>query len=57
VSFDAVRFNYFALDFLLDAEDQGDEQLTIGQYLAREGYSRAFFDDYLLVSVEAQDTE
>ena len=48
--FDVVRFNQFALDLI------GDDELphgatpgeSIGEYLAREGYSDAFRDDYLL---------
>lgn len=48
--FDVVRFNQFALDLI------GDDALphgiapgeSIGEYLAREGYSDAFRDDYLI---------
>jgi predicted NAD/FAD-binding protein len=45
--FDIVRFSLFALDILRD-EDEHDPWMTIGEYLEREGYSRAFRDDYLL---------
>jgi predicted NAD/FAD-binding protein len=61
--FDIIRFNQYALD-LLKAEEksedyvngngntngghQAEEQESIGQYLAREGYSDAFRDDYLI---------
>lgn len=43
--FDVMRFNMFALD-VLRAHDPTDE--TIGEYLDREGYSRAFRDNYLI---------
>jgi len=59
--FDIVRFNQFALDLLADDEEgvvtrlgssvESRKQLrdlTIGQYLEREGYSRSFRDDYLI---------
>ena len=58
--FDIVRFNQFALDLLIhDDQDSSDRRRnfsakrvdqneTIGTYLAREGYSDAFRDDYLL---------
>lgn len=57
--FDIVRFNQFALD-LLHTQDNDvssssrpsingvDGEETIGSYLACEGYSDAFRDDYLL---------
>lgn len=49
--FDILRFNQFALDLLL--EDEQDEKSaskteSIGAYLEREGYSDAFRDDYLI---------
>ena len=59
--FDIIRFNQFALDLLI--QDQEEEvhnhrsrtvpnhtasTESIGEYLAREGYSDAFRDDYLL---------
>ncbi|PVH84876.1 FAD/NAD(P)-binding domain-containing protein [Cadophora sp. DSE1049] len=47
--FDVVRFNQFALDVLIDADEQdtvtGSE--PIGMYLDRHGYSDAFRDGYL----------
>lgn len=59
--FDIIRFNQFALDLLADDEDdsiprlgssvQGrkySRDLTIGEYLEKEGYSQAFRDDYLI---------
>ncbi|KAM0555999.1 hypothetical protein ACHAPJ_005980 [Fusarium lateritium] len=59
--FDIVRFNQFALD-LLDHDDEDvsnievqnkplylvNKEVTIGEYLDREGYSQAFRDDYLI---------
>lgn len=45
--FDIVRFNIFALDLLSSPAAPSDE-LTIGEYLEREGYSDAFRDDYLI---------
>lgn len=59
--FDIIRFNQFALDILADEDEDGLERLgsplegrqraaemTIGQYLIREGYSQSFRDDYLI---------
>jgi predicted NAD/FAD-binding protein len=59
--FDIIRFNQFALDLLADDDEgvatrlgssvEGRKQLrdlTIGQYLEKEGYSRSFKDDYLI---------
>ncbi|KAI7230766.1 FAD/NAD(P)-binding domain-containing protein [Hortaea werneckii] len=59
--FDIVRFNQFALDLLADEDDDGIDRLgsppkyrkfaadmSIGEYLDREGYSQAFRDDYLI---------
>ncbi|KAF2446930.1 FAD/NAD(P)-binding domain-containing protein [Karstenula rhodostoma CBS 690.94] len=45
--FDIVRFNMFSLD-LLSSPAAPSNELTIGQYLEREGYSDAFRDDYLI---------
>ncbi|KAL1605415.1 hypothetical protein SLS60_004965 [Paraconiothyrium brasiliense] len=45
--FDIVRFNMFSLDLLSSPTAPSDE-LTIGEYLEREGYSDAFRDDYLI---------
>lgn len=57
--FDIVRFNQFALDLLsADSDDsrlgstpewrKNVRDLTIGEYLEREGYSTSFRDDYLI---------
>lgn len=58
--FDILRFNQFALDLLINEEDEQpvketdsilhsvDRTETIGEYLDREGYSDAFRDDYLI---------
>jgi len=59
--FDIIRFNQFALDLLADDKASGLERLgslrehrklakdiSIGEYLKREGYSQAFADDYLI---------
>ncbi|TVY31100.1 hypothetical protein LHYA1_G000090 [Lachnellula hyalina] len=59
--FDVIRFNQFALDLLATEERSEEfvngngngahhakEQESIGEYLAREGYSDAFRDDYLI---------
>lgn len=59
--FDIVRFNQFALDLLADDDEdalsrfgspvQGrkySRDMTIGEYLEREGYSKSFKDDYLI---------
>lgn len=45
--FDIIRFNQFALD-LLQNESHVSLNLSIGEYLAREGYSAAFRDNYLI---------
>ncbi|CAI6266266.1 unnamed protein product [Periconia digitata] len=45
--FDIVRFNLFSLD-LLSSPVKPSSDLTIGQYLEKEGYSDAFRDDYLI---------
>lgn len=59
--FDIVRFNQFALDILAEDDQDGIQRLgssrrarklatnmTIGEYLDREGYSQGFRDDYLI---------
>lgn len=48
--FDIVRFNQFALDLLsnVDGTIANDNEISIGDYLDREGYSAAFRDDYLI---------
>ncbi|EKG11131.1 Amine oxidase [Macrophomina phaseolina MS6] len=45
--FDIIRFNQFALDLLKD-DAHVDLDLSIGEYLDREGYSASFRDDYLI---------
>ncbi|KAH7075442.1 hypothetical protein BKA63DRAFT_511482 [Paraphoma chrysanthemicola] len=50
--FDIVRFNNFALDLLSASPDTPstsvNPEMSIGQYLEKEGYSDAFRDDYLI---------
>lgn len=46
---DIFRFHVFAKDLL--SEEGESEQLSIGEYLDREGYSQSFKEDYLLVSL------
>ncbi|KPM39317.1 hypothetical protein AK830_g7265 [Neonectria ditissima] len=59
--FDIMRFNQFVLDLLINEEEEArplhvgnammnhvSKEETIGDYLAREGYSDAFRDDYLI---------
>jgi predicted NAD/FAD-binding protein len=48
--FDIIRFNQFALDLLSDVDGTlaNDNEMSIGEYLEREGYSAAFRDDYLI---------
>jgi predicted NAD/FAD-binding protein len=48
--FDIVRFNLFALDVLTEVDGtlRNDNDMTIGEYLEREGYSDVFRDDYLI---------
>jgi len=48
--FDIIRFNQFALDLLsnVDGTIVNDNEMSIGEYLEREGYSAAFRDDYLI---------
>ncbi|WVW81400.1 hypothetical protein I302_103392 [Kwoniella bestiolae CBS 10118] len=43
---DIFRFNLFAVDLL--SEKGEAEELSIGEYLDRQGYSQAFKEDYLL---------
>jgi predicted NAD/FAD-binding protein len=47
--FDIMRFNACAVRVLSEKDDGGD--LSIGEYLRREGYSSQFRDDYLIVCV------
>lgn len=48
--FDVIRFNLFALDLLKeDHSHRKGGEMSIGEYLDREGYSEGFKEDYLLV--------
>lgn len=51
--FDILRFNLFALD-LLNQAPTGGKEISIGEYLDREGYGVGFKEDYLLVSSTSQ---
>ncbi|ODA77490.1 hypothetical protein RJ55_07119 [Drechmeria coniospora] len=51
--FDIARFNQFALDLLARDDEPPSEAETIGEYLDREGYSRAFRDDYFIPMIAA----
>lgn len=44
--FDIMRFNVCAVRVLVENDD-----VSIGEYLQREGYSSRFRDDYLIVSL------
>jgi len=48
--FDIIRFNLFALDVLTEVDGtlNNDNEMSIGEYLDREGYSDVFRDDYLV---------
>ena len=62
--FDIVRFNHFSLDLLGESDESEEDptgsdgvsshilraqrQLSMGDYLQREGYSEAFINDYLV---------
>ncbi|KAF7308922.1 Amino-oxidase domain-containing protein [Mycena kentingensis (nom. inval.)] len=48
--YDVLRFNAFARGILSEkiSEDQKAKEMSIGEYLAREGYSEVFKDDYLI---------
>lgn len=59
--FDIIRFNQFALDLIADEDEDGlqrlgsprkrrkyESEMSIGEYLDREGYTQAFRDDYLI---------
>lgn len=48
--FDILRFNLFAKD-ILRGKGPGVEDISIGEYLEREGYGEGFKEDYLLVSL------
>lgn len=44
---DIIRFEQFAPDLLRQSNDES-RNITIGQYLVKEGYSQAFKDNYLI---------
>ncbi|PSN68996.1 FAD/NAD(P)-binding domain-containing protein [Corynespora cassiicola Philippines] len=46
--FDIVRFNMFALDLLSSPAASEADEMSIGEYLEKEGYSDVFRDDYLI---------
>lgn len=46
--FDIIRFNEFALDLLSSTNASTTAEMSVGEYLEREGYSDAFRDDYLI---------
>lgn len=51
--YDILRFNACARNLVLESEKffelEGDAEITIGEYLEREGYSEAFRDNMLIV--------
>lgn len=47
--FDVFRFNLFALDILRKEQKKNGREMSIGEYLEREGYGEGFKEDYLLV--------
>ena len=50
--FDIIRFNLFSLDLLRSkSTDASGREISIGEYLDKEGYGQAFREDYLLVSL------
>ncbi|KAF2463479.1 FAD/NAD(P)-binding domain-containing protein [Lindgomyces ingoldianus] len=46
--FDIVRFNQFSLDLLSTSSSSPVNNISIGEYLEKEGYSDAFKNDYLI---------
>lgn len=49
--YDVFRFNACARELIIDQDPTQLKKLSIGEYLIREGYSDAFRDNYLIVSV------
>lgn len=47
--YDIFRFNSCAPKLLLNNDASSTDEMSIGEYLQKEGYSAAFRDDYLLV--------
>ena len=49
--YDILRFNACARRLASEPiDDEGADEMSIGDYLKREGYSDTFADDYLMVS-------
>ena len=48
--YDVLRFNVCARRVLLRPLSPGEEEMSIGEYLKREGYSSGFRNNYLIVS-------
>ena len=50
--FDIIRFNLFSLDLLRSkSTDASGREVSIGEYLDKEGYGQVFREDYLLASL------
>ena len=49
--FDILRFNTFATDLLENENTIPGEEMSLVEYLDKEGYSRSFRDNYLIVRV------
>ena len=49
--FDICRFNWRATDLINTSEDNEERRMNMGEWLDRHGYSQAFRDNYLLVSL------
>jgi predicted NAD/FAD-binding protein len=47
--YDVLRFNQYSTDILSATRGRQDQQLTIGQYLDKYGYSESFKNNYLIV--------
>jgi len=47
--YDIFRFNSCAPKILLNDDGSSMDEISIGEYLRKEGYSAAFRDNYLLV--------
>ena len=48
--YDVLRFNVCARRVLLRPLSPGEEEMSIGEYLKKEGYSSGFRNNYLIVS-------
>ena len=51
LAYDILRFNACARRVLKSRDEKAGAELSIGDYLKKEGYSHAFRDDYLVVSL------